>query len=68
MVIAQLRQRLAYPVPSCLISGDTDPELIRAAQTAQLSLLHKPVRPAKLRNLLRHLMRAQTVPDGVDRS
>jgi signal transduction histidine kinase/ActR/RegA family two-component response regulator len=58
-VVAQLRKQLAYPVPACLISGDTDPALIQAAQLAQLTLLHKPVRPAKLRNLLRHLLMDQ---------
>ncbi|PKO62437.1 MAG: hybrid sensor histidine kinase/response regulator [Betaproteobacteria bacterium HGW-Betaproteobacteria-18] len=60
-VIAQLRQQLAHPVPACLISADTDPALIRAAQAAQLTLLHKPVRPAKLRSLLRRLLIAQGV-------
>ena len=62
LVIAQLRQQLACPVPACLISGDTDPALIQAAQSAQLTMLHKPVRPAKLRNLLRHLLMDQRVP------
>jgi signal transduction histidine kinase len=63
-VIAQLRQQLACPVPACLISGDTDPALIHAAQMAQLTMLHKPVRPAKLRNLLRHLLMDQRIPGG----
>jgi CheY-like chemotaxis protein len=64
LVIAQLRQQLACPVPACLISGDTDPALIQAAQSAQLTMLHKPVRPAKLRNLLRHLLMDQRDPGG----
>lgn len=59
LVITQLRQQLARPVPACLISGDTDPALIQAAQAAQLTLLHKPVRPAKLRILLQHLLMDQ---------
>ena len=58
-VITQLRQQLARLIPACLISGDTDRELIQAAQAAQLTLLHKPVRPAKLRSLLRHLLMDQ---------
>lgn len=62
MVVARLRQQLAYPVPACLVSGDTDPSLIEAAQQAHLTLLHKPVRPAKLRNLLRHLLTDQREP------
>jgi two-component system, sensor histidine kinase len=63
-VVAQLRQQLAYAVPACLISGDTDPALIEAAQLARLTLLHKPVRPAKLRNLLRHLLMDQRGSGG----
>ena len=64
LVVARLRQHLAYPVPACLVSGDTDPALIEQAQRAQLTLLHKPVRPAKLRNLLRHLLTDQREPEG----
>ena len=59
LVVARLRQQLAFPVPACLISGDIDPALIQTAKQAQLTLLHKPVRPAKLRNLLRHLLKDQ---------
>jgi signal transduction histidine kinase/ActR/RegA family two-component response regulator len=64
LVVAQLRQQLACAVPACLISGDIDPALIQAAQLAQLTLLHKPVRPAKLRNLLRHLLKSQRDSGG----
>jgi two-component system, sensor histidine kinase len=42
-------------IPACLMSGDTDPTLISQAREAGLTLLHKPVRPAKLRSLLRSL-------------
>ncbi len=55
-VVQQLRAQLAENVPACLMSGDTDPDLILAALAANLTLLHKPVRPAKLRNLLRRLL------------
>ncbi len=54
--IAQLRGALKADVPACLMSGDTDVTLIALAQDAKLSLLHKPVRPAKLRSLLRRLL------------
>jgi hypothetical protein len=37
------------------MSGDTDPSLMQAAKDAGLTLLHKPVRPAKLRSLIRRL-------------
>lgn len=58
-LVQSLRQRLGTPTPACLMSGDTDPGLIQAAQAAGLTLLHKPVRPAKLRSLLRHLLMEQ---------
>jgi signal transduction histidine kinase/CheY-like chemotaxis protein len=54
--IEQLRNGLSTFVPACLMSGDTDPSLIKAAHASGLTLLHKPVRPAKLRSLIRHLV------------
>jgi len=58
-LVQGLRQRLGGTTPACLISGDTDAGLMQAAQSAGLTLLHKPVRPAKLRSLLRHLLTSQ---------
>ena len=55
--LARLRATLAQPVPACLMSGDTDPALIQACREAGVPLLHKPVRPAKLRTLMRRLAR-----------
>ena len=54
---AVLRLRLAAhkEIPACLISGDTDPDLMQAAKLAGLTLMHKPVRPAKLRSLIGRL-------------
>lgn len=54
-VIAQIRKLAGWPVPACVVSGDTDADLMQAARAASLTLLHKPVRPAKLRSLVRHL-------------
>ncbi|MDD2919602.1 ATP-binding protein [Rhodoferax sp.] len=62
-VIVQLRRQLARQVPACLISADTDPELLQTAQAAQLTLLHKPVRPAKLRSLMNRLLAVQGLRD-----
>lgn len=56
--LEQLRGSLEKSPPACLMSGDTDPELIQACRERGLPLLHKPVRPAKLRTLIRRLMRA----------
>ena len=54
-VVARLRAYAGRTVPACLMSGDTDSELMQAAKDAGLPLLHKPVRPAKLRSVLRRL-------------
>lgn len=61
--IAQLRALAGQAIPACLMSGDTDAELMQAAQHAGLTLLHKPVRPAKLRSLLRRLLASEPVVD-----
>ena len=53
--IVRLRQISSQHLPACLLSGDTNPELMQSTRRAGLTLLHKPVRPAKLRNLIRHL-------------
>ncbi len=55
--VQSLREALGRPLPACLMSGDTDPDLIQASRDAGLPLLHKPVRPAKLRTLIRRLAR-----------
>lgn len=54
-VIDQIRHLAGWVVPACVVSGDTDADLMQAARAASLTLLHKPVRPAKLRSLVRHL-------------
>lgn len=54
--IARLRAVWKTTVPACLISGDTEAGLLEHARNAHLSLLQKPVRPAKLRSLLRRLV------------
>lgn len=53
--IANIRALAGFAVPACLISGDADAQLIDAAGELRLALLHKPVRPEQLRQLLRHL-------------
>ena len=60
--IIGLRAAAGCNIPACLISGDTDASVLQAAQAADLHLLQKPVRPAKLRSLLRHLL-AESHPD-----
>lgn len=55
-VIARLRATAGRPIPVALITGDTAPERLREAKLAGHALLHKPVRPAKLRALLEQLL------------
>ncbi len=64
--IRQLRAMAGHAVPACLISGNTDVALIQDAKNQGLTLLHKPVRPAKLRSLVRRLaLQAQTKGRGL---
>ena len=55
--VRRLRLSAQKEIPACLISGDTDPDLMQAAKEAGLTLMHKPVRPAKLRSLLGRLVK-----------
>lgn len=73
--VRQLRDVAGRNIPACLMSGDTDPDLMQAARTAGLTLLHKPVRPAKLRSLIRRLAhedattpKSLSAPDQADGS
>jgi signal transduction histidine kinase len=54
--IAAVRAQCGSPIPACLMSGDTHEAFLQEVKAAQLPLLHKPVRPAKLRSLLRHML------------
>jgi len=54
--IARLRETFNMPIPAFLISGDTDPQRLREARAAHYHLLHKPVRPMALRNMLRRFL------------
>lgn len=64
-VIRALRAAAGQTIPACLMSGDTDSGLMKAARQAGLTLLHKPVRPAKLRSLIRRLA-AEIQGEGSD--
>ncbi|MBS0522234.1 MAG: hybrid sensor histidine kinase/response regulator [Proteobacteria bacterium] len=59
-VIDILRQRCQRPVPAALITADRDPTLRARARAHQVELLHKPLKPAALRALLR--MRERVTP------
>jgi CheY-like chemotaxis protein len=60
-IIQMLRFCAGVDLPAVLMSGDTDAELMQKAHGAGIPLLHKPVRPAKLRSLLRNFQGAGAV-------
>lgn len=55
-VVDRLRRKHGANVPAVLISGDTDAGVWKLASQRGFPLLHKPVRPAKLRAALRALL------------
>lgn len=58
-VVQMLRRLAGQPIAACIVSGDRDEAVRDAATEAGLILLPKPVRPAKLRSMMRHLTRRQ---------
>lgn len=54
--IARLRARFGNGLPAALISGDTVPQNVARVQTSGLTVLHKPLAPAKLRALLANIL------------
>lgn len=63
-VIAMVRQYHDDSVPCILISGDTSPIILKLASLSGHPLLHKPVRPAKLRSLVVHLVQSSAQTQG----
>lgn len=51
-----LRDAFGADIPAALITGDTAAETIQAIQASRLPVLHKPLKPAKLRAFLSHLL------------
>ncbi len=55
-VIALVRQHHNKLIPGILISGDTSQAVLSVANECGHHLLHKPVKPGKLRSLIKHLL------------
>ncbi|MFZ3017633.1 MAG: ATP-binding protein [Gallionella sp.] len=55
-VIGMVQQNQAQNLPCILVSGDTGPTVLKLAAVSGHHLLHKPVKPAKLRSLAIHLL------------
>jgi CheY-like chemotaxis protein len=54
--IRELRERAGAAIPALVITGDTAPDRLREAQESGYPLLHKPVKPAQLRTVMRQLV------------
>ncbi len=54
--IAKVVAFCGHAIPGILVTGDTAPERLREASESGHAVLHKPVRPGKLRALLLHLL------------
>jgi CheY-like chemotaxis protein len=71
--IGQLREAFGAPIPAFLLSGDTAPERLREARESGHHLLHKPVRPMRLRAMVSQLLQESEVEgasglDGIRRA
>ncbi len=63
-VVDALRAAWGRAVPAALITADRDPTLRPRARARQVELLHKPVKPASLRALLRLRDRARPAEES----
>ena len=55
-VIESLRSHFGISIPAIIVTGIGDPEAIKALKKRGYKVLSKPVRPAKLRSLMNHLL------------
>ena len=56
-VVERLRARYGQDVPGALVTGETGQAALTAIARSGLTLLHKPLQPAKLRAVLTHLLK-----------
>ncbi|UTW48273.1 hybrid sensor histidine kinase/response regulator [Bacterioplanoides sp. SCSIO 12839] len=54
--LLQQSQQMYSDLPGLLLTGDTDPELLVRIRDAGVLVLHKPIRPAKLRHAIQRQM------------
>jgi CheY-like chemotaxis protein len=54
--IRMLREAFGQDIAAALLTGDTAPDTIQAIDASGLQVLHKPLKPAKLRAFLSHLL------------
>ncbi len=54
---AEIRKREGRPIPTLVVTGDTDPERISQVHASGFDILHKPVAAAELKEKLAQLLR-----------
>ncbi|BCK87511.1 sensor histidine kinase RcsC [Sideroxyarcus emersonii] len=63
MLADLLKVQCDIPPAFILVSGDTAPEILQSVNQRGLHLMHKPVRPAKLRSLMLFLLKKRSESD-----
>lgn len=63
-VVTGVTQRIGYQVRCILITGDTGSDTINKARAAGVPMLHKPVRPAKMRAVLQRLLQTHEADES----
>ena len=66
--IGRLHHLAGTRIPALVITGDTAPDRLREAQESGYPLLHKPVKPAQLRSVMRQLILRIEPPQAHDRA
>lgn len=55
-VVSQFREKFGKDLPALVLTGDTAADTLQRITEAGLKVMHKPVRPARLRAALAHLL------------
>ncbi|MFK8083314.1 MAG: hybrid sensor histidine kinase/response regulator [Granulosicoccus sp.] len=61
--VEAIRESVEKPVPAIVVTGDTSPERLKQVKETSLQLLHKPVRPDELHEVMTMLFKENTQPD-----
>ena len=59
--VAALRESVDKRIPAIIVSGDTSPERLKEVKETGLQLLHKPVHPQELHELMQILFQSSSV-------
>jgi len=59
--VAAIRESVNIPIKAIVVTGDTSPERLKQVKGADLQLLHKPVSPEELQNLVDKLFKESDI-------